>query len=54
VLEIVELLDGPLGVDASGVFADAATAARAVLAATTIANVIEREALEAGGPMYYI
>jgi Rrf2 family protein len=54
VLEIVELLDGPLGVDASGVFADAATAARSVLSSTTIADVIEREALEAGGAMYYI
>ena len=29
VLEVVELLDGPLGADASGVFADAAEAARA-------------------------
>ena len=55
VLEIVELLDGPLGADASGVFADAAEAARAVLAATTLADVIEREALEGGAPaMYYI
>ena len=32
VLEVVELLDGPLGRDAQGVFADAADAARKVLA----------------------
>ena len=31
VLEIVELLDGPLGRDAEGVFGDAALAARTVL-----------------------
>src|SRR5271170_6844500 len=31
VLEVVELLDGPLGRDAEGVFADAADAARTVL-----------------------
>jgi Rrf2 family protein len=54
VLEIVELLDGPLGRDANGVFADAAGAARAVLADTTIADVIEREAREAGARMYHI
>ena len=53
VLEVVELLDGPLGAGATGVFAQAADAARAVLAATTIAEVIEREARE-GGVMYYI
>jgi Rrf2 family cysteine metabolism transcriptional repressor len=54
VLEIVELLDGPLGRDADGVFADAAAAARDVLARTTIADVVEREAAEAGAAMYYI
>jgi Rrf2 family cysteine metabolism transcriptional repressor len=53
-LEIVELLDGPLGRDADGVFAEAAAAAREVLARTTIADVIEREAAEAGAAMYYI
>jgi Rrf2 family transcriptional regulator, cysteine metabolism repressor len=53
-LEIVELLDGPLGRDADGVFAEAASAARDVLARTTIADVIEREAAEAGAAMYYI
>jgi Rrf2 family transcriptional regulator, cysteine metabolism repressor len=54
VLEVVELLDGPLGRDADGVFADAAAAARDVLARTTIADVVEREAAEAGAAMYYI
>ncbi len=54
VLEIVELLDGPVGRDAESVFADAAAAARAVLAKTTIADVIERESREAGASMYYI
>jgi Rrf2 family protein len=54
VLEIVELLDGPLGRDSTGIFADAATAARDVLGATTIADVMEREAREAGASMYYI
>src|SRR5881398_4074870 len=36
VLELVELLDGPLGRDAKGIFADAATAARDVLGGTTV------------------
>ncbi len=54
VLEIVELLDGPLGRDSEGVFADAADAARKVLAQITIADVIERESREAGASMYYI
>ncbi len=54
VLEIVELLDGPLGRDSQGVFADAAAAARRVLGETTIADVIERETLEAGASMYHI
>ena len=54
VLEIVEMLDGPLGADADGVFAEAADAARKVLAATTVADVVEREAREAGASMYYI
>lgn len=54
VLEVVELLDGPLGRDAEGPFADAAAAARAVLEQTTIADVIEREAREAGAAMYHI
>ena len=54
VLEVVELLDGPLGRDAQGVFADAAEAARAVLAQTTIADVLEREMRDAGASMYHI
>jgi Rrf2 family transcriptional regulator, cysteine metabolism repressor len=54
VLEIVELLDGPLGRDSEGIFADAAAAARGVLEATTIEDVIEREMREAGGSMYHI
>jgi Rrf2 family protein len=54
VLEIVELLDGPLGRDAQGIFADAAEAARRVLEQTTIADVIEREATDAGASMYHI
>jgi Rrf2 family transcriptional regulator, cysteine metabolism repressor len=53
VLEIVELLDGPVGAGAQGVFADAAAAARDVLAATTIAELVERER-HAVAPMYYI
>src|SRR5580704_10297360 len=54
VLEVVELLDGPLGRDAEGVFADAAAAAREVLEGATIADVIEREAREAGASIYHI
>ena len=54
VLELVELLDGPLGADSTGVFADAAAAARAVLASTTVAAVIERETREAGAATYQI
>jgi Rrf2 family transcriptional regulator, cysteine metabolism repressor len=54
VLEVVELLDGPLGRDSEGVFADASAAARHVLEQTTIADVIEREARDAGASMYYI
>ncbi len=54
VLEVVELLDGPLGRDAQGVFADAAEAARRVLAQTTIADVLEREMRDAGASIYHI
>jgi Rrf2 family transcriptional regulator, cysteine metabolism repressor len=54
VLELVELLDGPVGADAAGIFAEAATAARDVLGRTTIADVIEREARDAGAAMYQI
>ena len=54
VLEIVELLDGPVGAGAESVFADCAAAARAVLAQSTIADVVERENRAAGAAMYYI
>jgi Rrf2 family transcriptional regulator, cysteine metabolism repressor len=54
VLELVELLDGTFGAGSEGVFAEAADAARAVLAQTTVADVIEREARDAGSAMYYI
>jgi Rrf2 family protein len=54
VLEVVELLDGPLGAGAEGIFADAAAAARAVLAKATIVDVVERENRAAGAHMYYI
>jgi Rrf2 family protein len=54
VLEVVELLDGPLGTGASGVFAEAALAARTVLSSSTIADIAEAEAKAAGAPMYHI
>jgi Rrf2 family protein len=54
VLEVVELLDGRLGAEAEGVFAEAAAAARAVLAKTTITDVVDRENQAAGATMYYI
>jgi Rrf2 family transcriptional regulator, cysteine metabolism repressor len=54
VLEITELLDGPVGADAEGVFAEAAAATRDVLAKTTIADLVEREARSSGAAMYYI
>lgn len=54
VLEIVELLDGPLGQDASGVFLQASDAASAVLAEQTIAGVAEEQARAGGAPMYHI
>jgi Rrf2 family transcriptional regulator, cysteine metabolism repressor len=57
VLEVVELLEGELGADASSsspVWAEAVDAVKSVLGGTTIAEVAEREASEAGAPMYYI
>ena len=54
VLEVVELLDGPLGAEAQGIFADAAAAARSVLIGATIAELIERETRAAGAAMYHI
>jgi DNA-binding IscR family transcriptional regulator len=54
VLEVVELLDGPLGGGAAGVFAEAADAAKAVLAGHTVADVADAEARESKAPMYHI
>jgi Rrf2 family protein len=54
VLEIVELLDGPVGAGADGIFADAAMAARDVLGSMTISDVVAREAQAAGAAMYHI
>ena len=54
VLELVELLDGPVGPGATGVFGDAADAARAVLASSTVAEVADAEAQAAGAVMYHI
>jgi Rrf2 family cysteine metabolism transcriptional repressor len=54
VIEVVELLDGPVGAGAEGLFADAAAAARQVLSSATVADVVERENREAGATMYYI
>lgn len=54
VLDVVELLDGALDADASGVFLEAAQAARGVLAAVTLAELIEREQRESGRTMYHI
>ena len=54
VLELVELLDGPVGAGATGVFAEAADAARGVLGQSTVADVAEAETRAAGAPMYHI
>ncbi len=54
VIEVVELLDGPVGAGSEGLFADAAEAARQVLAGATVADIVERENREAGATMYYI
>jgi Rrf2 family transcriptional regulator, cysteine metabolism repressor len=54
VLELVELLDGPLGAEATGVFAEAAEAARTVMSEATVASVAEQELRAAGAPMYHI
>jgi Rrf2 family protein len=56
-LEVVDLLEGELGAEAAAngpVWTEAADAVRAVLAATTIADVAEREARDSATPMYYI
>lgn len=52
-LEVVEVLDGPLGADSEGVFSEAAEAARAVLAGSTIEDLAKAEA-GGGAPMYWI
>lgn len=54
VLELVDLLDGPLGRGATGVFREAAEAAREVLARATVEAIAEAEARAAGAPMYHI
>jgi Rrf2 family cysteine metabolism transcriptional repressor len=53
-LEVVELLDGPVGADSAGVIAEAAAAAREVLTGATIADLVERESRDAGSAMYFI
>jgi Rrf2 family cysteine metabolism transcriptional repressor len=54
VLELVELLDGPLGTEATSVFAVAAEAARTVLSEATVASVAEDEVRGLVAPMYHI
>jgi hypothetical protein len=54
VLEIVELLDGPVGAGATGVFAKAAAAVRSVLSESTVSDVAEAETRAAAAPMYHI
>jgi Rrf2 family transcriptional regulator, cysteine metabolism repressor len=54
VVGIVELLDGPVGQGATGVFAEAARAARDVLAGSTVVDVAEAEARATGASMYHI
>ncbi|MBV9818722.1 MAG: Rrf2 family transcriptional regulator [Solirubrobacterales bacterium] len=54
VLEVVQLLDGPLGVGADGIFAQAAHAAAAVLGEATVASIADMEIRAAGTPMYHI
>lgn len=54
VLEVVELLDGSVGAEAVGVFAEVAEAVREVLGAVTLAELIEREQRESGRSMYHI
>jgi Rrf2 family protein len=54
VLEVVDLLEGPLGQGSEGVFADAAAAARGVLGGSTVADVADAEARTSGAAMYHI
>ena len=55
VLEITELLDGELAAapESDPIWVDAADAVKGVLAGTTIADIVAREA-ESASPMYYI
>lgn len=55
VLQVVELLEGELGAEATGaVWTEATGALKSVLGSTSIADVAERESQDAGAPMYYI
>jgi Rrf2 family cysteine metabolism transcriptional repressor len=57
VLEVVELLEGELGSDASSsgpLWTEAVDAVKGVLSGSTIAEVAERESQAASAPMYYI
>jgi Rrf2 family protein len=57
ILEVVELLEGELGAgaaDAGQPWTDIVGSVRGALAGTTIADVAQREAQEAGARMYYI
>jgi Rrf2 family protein len=57
VLEVVEILEGEVGAGAAEVgqpWSDVADSVRAALAGTTIADIVQREAQEAGASMYQI
>jgi Rrf2 family protein len=57
VLEVVELVEGEVGIGAAAVgppWSEIADDVRAKLAGTTIADVAQREAEQAGAAMYYI
>ncbi len=54
VLEVVELLDGPVGGDAESIFAEAAAATRAVLSKHSITDIADRERRAADAVMYHI
>ncbi|MBV9214518.1 MAG: Rrf2 family transcriptional regulator [Actinobacteria bacterium] len=57
VLEVVETLEGTLGTDSVAddpIWTEAVNALREKLRGTTVAQVAEREAREAGATMYYI
>lgn len=57
VLDVVQALDGRVGEEAreaGGIWAEGVGALREVFAKTTIADVAQREAAEAGAGMYFI